>query len=146
MTGLVRDILTLLGEGWVPYEGAVDQAAYDRLGCPDARRATWFQREATWWCLGCKRRCLTADPAGFQLSLVTRPRVRILFADLPMVTADELLRIKRWLRVPEAAFCLNVSEREVRYMVDAAKLDRHPDAPLRVSVESVRREMERVGD
>lgn len=140
----VREILDLLDRGWLPYEGPVDEAVYERLRCRVPERATWFQNDSGWMCLGCKRRCVTADSSGFQLLLATRGRVDLVFAALPLVTADELVRCKALLRPEEAMWCLGgISRRKFDYLCDTGILVRHQDLPVRVTAESVRREMHR---
>ncbi|MBU1002774.1 MAG: DNA-binding protein [Proteobacteria bacterium] len=144
---MVREILAMLDRGFLPYDGEVEESVYVRLRCPSPARAAWFQHEGkTWLCLGCKRRCVTADSAGFQLLLATRYPVRLAFADLPLVTAEELLRCKTLLRPDEAMFCLGgISRRKFDYMVDSGILERHPALPVRVTAESVKMEMRKSG-
>lgn len=146
MSKTVREILALLDKGWLPYEGPVDDAVYDRMRCRNPKAATWFQHDGTsWMCLGCTRRCTTNDPSGFQLMLATRMPVQMVFAELPLVTAEEILRCKVLLRPDEAMFCLGgISRRKFDYMCDSGVLERHPDKPVRVTAESVRREMYKI--
>ena len=142
----VKDMLELLGNGFRPYEGMVDGQVYESLLCPTPKKATWFVRDkdATYCCLGCARRCLKVAPVGFQVSMLLPRHITRYFVELPQVTVDELLKAKRFLRTDEAAYCLNVSERQVRRMIDDSVLIRHKDPPVRVTVESVKEEMQRL--
>lgn len=137
---LIDDVLRVLADGYLPYRGAIEGAVFETLRCPDFRRARWFAREGRHLCLGCARRCAWAG-AGFQAVLPLARDARpagLAYGQLPYVTAEELLAAKTVLRVDEAAFCLNVSERTVRDMIDSARLDRLPDLPVRVTTASVR--------
>lgn len=60
------------------------------------------------------------------------------------LTPEEMLTAKALLRVDEVAYCLNLSERKVRKLIDEGRLIRHRDAPVRVTAASVREEMGRV--
>jgi len=137
---LIDDVLKTLADGYVPYRGAIEGGVFEGLRCPDFRRARWFTREGRHLCLGCARRCAWAGP-GFQAVLPLARDQRpagLAYGQLPYVTAEELLAAKAVLRVDEAAFVLNVSERTVRDLIDSAKLDRLPDLPVRVTTASVR--------
>ncbi|MEG6550424.1 hypothetical protein V6C53_09320 [Desulfocurvibacter africanus] len=61
--------------------------------------------------------------------------------DVRQASARQLLESKLLLRMDEAAFILNISESEGRNYVDEGRLEAHPEPPLRVTMESVRREM-----
>lgn len=139
---LIDDVLKLVHSGWRAFRGEVRAEAYGRLDCRRPRVASWFVRGRHFLCLGCSRRCALYDPAGFQLPLPTvfPPEAESRFTLHP----SELVRVKAWLRVKEAAWCLNVSPRQVYKLAAEGVLDRHPESPVRLSAESVRREMERV--
>lgn len=95
-------------------------------------------------CLGCESRCALINPPGFQFMLTMAvPAGRVAFAHLKMIHPRELVRAKELLRPDEAAYCLAVSERHVRDMVDEGRLVRHPELPLRITAESVAAEMGR---
>ena len=95
-------------------------------------------------CLGCESRCALINPPGFQFMLtMSVPAGRVAFAHLKMIHPRELVRAKELLRPDEAAYCLAVSERHVRDMVDEGRLVRHPELPLRITAESVAAEMGR---
>ncbi|EGJ51857.1 helix-turn-helix domain-containing protein [Desulfocurvibacter africanus] len=140
MSQIIDMLLKVLGAGYQPYQGHIEPDAYTRLTCQNPERSRWFARELQFICLGCSRACAVVNPSGFQLVLPVsaRKRAKSCFANLPLVSADQLLRTKLLLRVDEAAFVLNISEREIRNYVDEGKLTAHPDAPLRVTADSVR--------
>ncbi|WP_051202734.1 DNA-binding protein [Desulfovibrio aminophilus] len=138
----VQDVLDVLAQGYTPYRGEVAGAVYDELRCSRPTAASWFTKGTRFLCLGCRRRCSRVGGAGFQLVLPgTGRRFTVAIANLPAVPAEELVRLKAWLRVDEAAWCLGVSARRIYELVDGGVLDRHPDKPLRVSSASVREEM-----
>lgn len=145
--GVIHDVLALLDRGYVPYTGEVGGQVYCRLRCPRPERGTWFTSRGRFVCLGCARRCAQSDGVGFQVQLPgVRRGFQVAFAHLPQVTAEELLAAKTLLRVDEAAFVLGVSPQQVYSLIDAGKLDRHLDLPVRVTAESVREEMGRLAE
>lgn len=130
----------MLSDGFRQYEGEIAEFVYERLGCKHSDRAYWVCRWPLFHCLGCNRRCTPKNAEGFQVPLVTSapPKRRY------NVTPDELVASKSLLRVDEVAFCLAVSERHVRKLIDEGVLVRHQRNPVRVTAESVRDEMGRV--
>jgi hypothetical protein len=138
----VKDLLELLAKGYAPYSGEVSGQVYDELRCLRPGGASWFAKGTRFLCLGCRRRCIRVGGYGFQLVLPgTGKRFTVAMAALPGIPASELVRLKEWLRVDEAAYCLGVSERRVYELIQEGVLDRHPDAPVRASAASVRAEM-----
>lgn len=55
------------------------------------------------------------------------------------LSVDDLLRLKRVLRVDEAAWALNVSRQKVHDWIEEGVLDAVPGAPVRVTCSSVER-------
>ncbi len=138
------DLLRLLSRGWAPYYGHVEGRVYEQLGCARTGKARWMVRDGKYVCLGCAKRCALADPVGFELLLPVTIRTRnFAYATLPAVSAQDLLAKKMLLTVPEVSFVLSVSDRKVYELVEEGRLDRHPDLPIRVTSESVRREAAR---
>jgi len=145
MSGVFDDLLRLLSRGWVPYYGRVEGRVYEQLGCAKSRQARWMVRDGMYVCLGCGKRCSLANPAGFELLLPVTKRTRnFVYAALPAVSAHDLLTKKMLLTVPEVSFILSISDRKVYELVDEGRLERHPDLPIRVTAESVRREAARL--
>jgi predicted DNA-binding transcriptional regulator AlpA len=138
------DMLQLLSKGFAPYTGGIDEQVYADADCENVDAARWMHREGVFICLGCQKQCHQANPKGFELIVAVPARARRLaFAVLPAVSADDLLDKKKLLSVKEVEFILSVSPRTVYAMLEEGILDRHPDKPTRITVESVRREAER---
>lgn len=140
---LCRTLKKMFDDGFRQYAGEIDSQVYEQLGCKDATRAYWICRWPILHCLGCNRRCTPKIPTGFQVPLVTSS-ARQGSGKRFSLTPEEMVASKTLLRVDEAAYCLNVSERTVRKLVDEGVLVRHLRQPIRVTAESVREEMERV--
>ncbi len=142
---VVDDVLALLAKGFLPYAGHVEGDAYAALGCGPRRRPRWFYRDRKFVCLGCSKRCSVVDPIGFELVLpVTFQAKKLVFAQLPAVSAKELVTKKALLTVPEVEFVLSIGRSRVWEMIQEGRLEKHPDSPpARVTAESVRRELVR---
>lgn len=59
-------------EGYTRYRGAVDASVYEYFNCEHSWKAVWYLKDDHYQCCGCKVRCETADPDGFQLFLDIR--------------------------------------------------------------------------
>lgn len=144
-SSLINDVLAVLSNGYRPYRGEVQGEVYERLRCNKPDRATWFEQERKFLCLGCKRRCALVNPSGMQLTVPvdTKPSFgRVLVAELPSLTVGELLATGRPLRPDEAAYVLNVSEREIYDLEVEGRLQRAGRGrPLRVTSDSVAEEL-----
>ena len=144
MSAVFDDMLRLPQRRYVPYRGRVADHVYVRLRCGRARRARWMHQGTKYVCLGCGRRCSLIDPSGFELLLpVPATAKKLAFAVLPAVSARDLLDKKLFLTMPEVEFILNISRSHVYELLDEGRLERHPDSPLRFTVDSVRREAAR---
>ena len=141
-----NEILRLVGSGYGLFHGEVDGQVYDNLRCPNPAKARWMCRDALYVCVGCKRGCSLSSPAGFQASLFSvvkqepRAQVEVFVSGAEIIPDEQILRVKKLLRVGEAATILRVEPRTIRAMVadgrlDAADLGR----PLRITSESVQR-------
>jgi excisionase family DNA binding protein len=141
---LVGEIITLMHDGWAAYRGRIEEGVYDRLRCHKPGQAAWFVKGETYLCLGCDRRCLEQAPDGFQLALpAPATGYRVVIADAPALTVRQLLDLGRPLRIDEVAYCMNVSRREVYYMIEDGRLQTVGDGkPVRVTPESVRQHVE----
>jgi hypothetical protein len=147
---VVNDVLSLLGEGFRPYTGAIESSVQEEINCCNWPERCWFVKDAdkgrTFICLGCNSRpCTLQNPEGFELTAEAPLHVnaRLQFMDVKAVTPEQLLNSKGWFRVDEAAFILNVSTRTVRKLVDEGVLVRHVKNPVRIAVDSLREEYER---
>lgn len=142
-----RTVVTLLDKGYMPYPCQVPRDVYEAQRCTAPARAVWFVRPASeahkmtrFHCLGCRKRCVLVDPQGFQAVLPMRTRpAPVALVEAQQLTALELVRLGRPLRVAEAAWVLNVSDSQMYEWIDEGMLERVPGTPLRVTPESVQR-------
>jgi predicted DNA-binding transcriptional regulator AlpA len=144
---VVDDVLALLAKGYLPYMGHVEGSAYTSLGCGAKRKPRWFTRDRRFVCVGCPKRCSVVDPVGFELVLpVTFRTKKLIYAQLPAISAQELVTKKALLTIPEVEFILSICRTRVWDMIEEGRLTKHPDSPpARVTAESVRRELARAG-
>lgn len=150
----IQDVITLIQNGWRAYDATPENSVYARLSCPYApekdengrkkrrRRAPlWFVRGDSFVCVGCEKGCCLFRPEGFVLPLPVnygKPQ------EPYTLTPSEMVQCKHFLRVDEAAYCLNISTRTVREWIDVGKLRRAVDPPVRVLAEDVAYHMEHV--
>lgn len=146
LNGILFDaMLELFSQGFAPYAGNVAAGVYVGLGCEEPAKARWMHRKGLFVCLGCPRRCHQAGAQGFDLVISISDRAkRMAFAELPAVSAQDLLDKKLLLTVPEVEFILNIGNRTVYKLLDEGVLERHSDKPVRITSESVRREVARL--
>lgn len=138
----LKEFADLYGKGFRPYAGEILPDVYDKLKCKDPKKAYWVCKWPILYCFGCQNRCTPKSPQGFQVMLPEGPEIQ---QHGPYaITPAEMLRAKTFLRADEAAYCLNVSPRQVYAMAAEGKLIRHIDKPFRVTVESVRQEINRI--
>lgn len=149
----IKDIIELTKSGWRAYNEDPHSAIYSKLNCPYApakdeegrkKRKThapfWFVRADSFLCVGCSRRCTLFRPEGFIQPLPINYEER---TDEPYtLTPREMVERKALLRIDEAAYCLNISDRTVRDWIDMGKLRRTEDYPIRVPSEDVAARME----
>ncbi len=144
----ISDIIALLDKGFIHHPHAAPDAFYKQRRCPKPQKADWFARplsekhkNARFVCLGCSRRCSAIDPEGWKTLMPHRPSRpgAVAFAVVERLTVDEMLRIKRVLRVNEAAWALNVSRPKVHEWIDEGLLELVPGSPIRVTSASVQR-------
>lgn len=67
MTMKFSDIIK--GQGYTRYRGAVDASVYEYFNCDCSWKAVWYLKKGHYQCCGCKEKCETSDPEGFQLFL-----------------------------------------------------------------------------
>ncbi|MBC15612.1 MAG: DNA-binding protein [Desulfovibrio sp.] len=56
-------------QGYRRYRGAVDRSVYEYFNCDWSWKAIWYLKKGHYQCCGCKEKCETSDPDGFQLFL-----------------------------------------------------------------------------
>jgi excisionase family DNA binding protein len=149
-----QDLIILLENNFLPYPGHVPRNFYLGRQCRRPSRAEWYCREGRggafkmhFLCLGCRRKCVEVDPDWPIFAKLRTPphRETVFFALVDKMSVDELLRLKRVLRVEEAAWALNVSHQKVRNWVEEGVLEHVPGNPIRVTSDSVRRNLEPSG-
>lgn len=138
----VNDMMLLLSSGWRPYSLKPDVTVYERVGCPfiniKRKDPVWFVREDVFLCVSCNKSCTLTRPEGFIVPLPMAVQNMDKKDPLPFkLTPGEMVSHKALLRVDEAAYCLNISARQVYSWIAEGKLRRVKDAPVRVSAEDV---------
>ena len=138
----IQEIVTLTREGWRPYDAEPERAVYERLRCSHVLRGSrrkpfWFVRGDVFCCIGCADHCTLQRPAGFPLPLpIKYPGVP---PDRPyMLTPQEMLARHDLLNVRQAAYCLNVSERQIYDYIAEGRLVKLRDNPVRVRAAEVK--------
>jgi excisionase family DNA binding protein len=140
----VRSIIELVKAQWRPYNYEPEPGVYVRLKCPyvDAegkkkgrKRPFWFVRGDTFICVACFKGCSLIRPEGFIAALPVQYAAKRT-APFQLSPAEMVAR-KALLRVDEAAYCLNISERQVYDWIAEGKLRRAKEQPVRVSAEDV---------
>jgi excisionase family DNA binding protein len=130
----------LVQVGWRPFNHPPQASVYEKLKCPHAGtkgriKPFWFVRGDIFTCVSCSKGCTLSRPAGFYIPLPIpfseRPEAPFTLAPSEMVTRKALLR------VDEAAYCLNISERQVYDWIAEGKLRKAKEQPIRVSAEDV---------
>ncbi len=143
----VGDIFDVINKGFAPYPGEVDEKAYVQLKCKTPVKARWYVKR---WgkrtillCIGCHKNCTPGTMKGFQpvLPFQCDGRFKVPFAILPMLSAEEMLKKLKVLRVAQAAYCLNVSEGTVLNMIDEGRLVCLERTPVRITSESIQKEL-----
>jgi len=159
MKTIIDDIVKLVANGWRPYRGHVENRVYAEVSCPhaplsdDAKAAgakrgkavpSWFCRADIFLCLGCGRRCSLNRPKGFQAPLpIKYPNSQKTPYTL---TPQEMVTKLRLLTVNQAAYCLNASQGQIYNWIAEGRLRRLKERPVRIPVEDVREEMERIAE
>lgn len=143
--------LDLISRGYAPYNGHVEKVVYDSRKCRDGKPARWFVRvdgsKMLFVCLGCKAGCSLINPKGFQTMLpIPGLAVPVVAGVMPLISDDELLRIKRVLRLDEFMVVCRIQETKARELIARGEVDVLKGLPLRVTTDSVREYLERVRD
>ncbi len=137
----ILEIVTLTKEGWRPYNAEPERSVYEKLGCSHAlrgrRKPFWFVKEDTFVCIGCADHCTLQRPAGFP------PPLPIRYSLVPpehpyTLTPQEMLARHDILNVRQAAYCLNVSERQIYDYIAEGKLIKLKSSPVRVRADEIK--------
>ena len=121
-------------------EQVVDEM--NRIDCPNnsakGKGPYWFVRGDVFLCVSCNKSCSLTRPEGviLPLPLVSPPDPKATGKEFSM-TPGELVTRKKLLRIDEAAYCLNISERLVYNWVAEGKLRQALGTPVRVSADDV---------
>lgn len=127
-------IMSFVERGWHPYAGKVDAEIYEALSCPAPIFGKWLYegtraQEAV--CVGCDRQCRTSCDNGFSPHPA---RMQYLYrGSYFTLSPSEMLKRFPLLRVNQAAYCLNISERKVYDLIAEGALPRTKSNPCRVS-------------
>lgn len=145
----IRIIVELTRSGWRPYEAEPASTVYENLKCPyyktkGSNRPYWFVRCDVFLCVGCIKKCSLNRPSGFIMPLPIK------YKECPKepfsLTPAEMIARKSLLRIDEAAYCLNISERTVYEWIAIGKLRKTIENPVRIPVEDVAYRMNNFDD
>ena len=137
---IVRSIIALVSAKWRPYNYEPQAEVYAKLKCPYAnskgqKKPLWFVRGDVFTCISCPKGCTLSRPEGFLLPLPIQYKEK---PDAPyQLTPAEMVSRKALLRVDEAAYCLNISERQIYDWIAEGKLRKTKSQPVRVAAEDV---------
>lgn len=146
MNSQIDRIMFLAEKGWKVYEGKVNPDLYKELACPAPILAKWFfegTKAEELACVGCDKGCKTDKTSYFQ----PVPKVIKINNSSPShpyytLSPQEMVKRLSLLRVPQAAYCLNISERTVYHWISLGILAALKNGPVRVKAEDVARMME----
>lgn len=132
--GQIDAIMFWIERGWKPYAGKVDAEIYEDVACPAPVFGKWLYegskaKEAV--CVGCDRQCRVECDKGFRPPPV--PFQTLYTGSYFTLSPSEMVKRYPLLRVCQAAYCLNVSERTVYKLIAEGKLLRTKINPCRVS-------------
>ena len=118
----ILEIVTLTKEGWRPYNAEPDRSVYEKLGCNHALRGS--RRKPFWF--------VKDDVLPLPIRYAVVP------PDQPFtLTPLEMLARHDILNVRQAAYCLNVSERQIYDYIAEGRLVKLKDNPVRVRAAEV---------
>lgn len=139
MSSQIDRIMHLAERGWKVYEGRVSADLYEQLQCPAPVFGKWLfegERARELACVGCDKFCRVDSSADFD----PQPRQ---IADMNRrgayytLSPQEMVNRIPMLRVTQAAYCLNISERTIYEWVASGKLAATNDKPVRIKAEDV---------
>lgn len=139
MNSQIDRIMYLAERGWKVYEGRVGFALYEKLQCPSPIFGKWFfegNKAKELACVGCDKHCRADSSADFDplprhIAEMNRRGAYYTLSPQEMVSRIPMLR------VAQAAYCLNVSERTIYEWIAGGKLTATNDKPVRVKAEGV---------
>ena len=135
---IVQDVVTLINSGWRLFQGEVDRSVYEKQACPSlVNKRTypkWFFLGDKFLCIGCPKKCGLIRPTGFQAQLEINYSEKA--GEQYKLTPDEMLAKFKLLKVPQVAYCLNISEQKVYKMIAYSELP-SIGRPVRVPTEAV---------
>ncbi|WP_319543176.1 hypothetical protein [uncultured Pseudodesulfovibrio sp.] len=146
---VVNKTLDMIKEGYAPYSGEIDDEVYDRLKCRKDKSRCWFVRATPenvfFVCLGCAKGCSLKNPVGFQavLPMDLSRSVPVVAGVVPVISDEELLRIKTVLRLDEVMRITRLGETKAREAFTIGEFEVLEGLPLRATSESVRRYLKR---
>ncbi len=134
MGDLIDRIIRLVERGWKGYEGYVDKSVYEELDCPAPIFGKWLfeggkAQEMT--CVGCNRECHRDSAEGFfpQPSAIAVRNFKNAYFSL---SPQEMVKRLPLLKVDQAAYCLNMSERHVYELIAKGELAALREKPVRI--------------
>ncbi|MDR1398132.1 MAG: helix-turn-helix domain-containing protein [Desulfarculales bacterium] len=135
---LIKRILAFVNHGWKPYNREPSKKVYDKIDCPNlgakgTKKPLWFVREDMLACVTCNRPCVLSQPKDFYLPLPLKFQQNKSYHLNP----KELITHKALLRIDEAAYCLNVSDRLIYDWIAEGKLRKTKIIPVRIPSEDV---------
>jgi hypothetical protein len=147
----IRSIITLVNAGWRPYNYKLSDTIYEKAQCPylhtkSKRKPFWFVRDDIFLCLSCPKGCMLSRPEGAMLPLPIQYKTGRRQGRQYHSAPAELVSRKELLRVDEAAYCLNVSERKIYDWIAEGRLRRTKTPPVRVIAGDVAAEMQNIAD
>lgn len=136
LVSLLQEFNTLWGLGFRPY---ID--SFPTFNCPEEATPYWLGYWPNFHCFGCSKRCSVYDGTGFNKN---HNVPGVTFEDTGL-TANDLLSSGQPLKVKEAAFILNISERKIYVLAESkdSYLVRLAHLPVRFTSESVEAELQR---
>lgn len=134
--------MTLAREGWRLYDAEPNRSVYGKLDYDHAlhgqkRKPFWFIRDDVFCRIGCADHYTLKRPAGFPLPLSIR--YSVVPPDQPYtLTSLEVLARHGILTVRQAAYCLNIPERQMYDYITEGEPAKLKDTPVRVRVDEMK--------
>ena len=139
MNSQIDRIMSLAERGWKVYEGRVSPSLYETLQCPVPLFGKWLfesERAKELACVGCDKFCHAESSTEFDPQPRNIPEMNRRGAYYTL-SPQEMVRRIPLLRVAQAAYCLNISQRQVYTWIAEGKLAATKDQPVRIKAEDV---------